>query len=45
MRPDPVRVNILCQCGWGRLYVPVYDVPERCPICGYRFVDPYALDD
>jgi hypothetical protein len=28
------RVDVLCQCGWGRLAISVSDVPRQCPLCG-----------
>ena len=30
-------VDVLCQCGWGRLSIPEPDVPAHCPVCGYQF--------
>ena len=35
-------VDVLCQCGWGRLSVPEAEVPAHCPVCGYQFI---ANDD
>jgi hypothetical protein len=34
-----MRVNVLCGCGWGRLAIPEEDVPEFCPVCGFRLWD------
>jgi hypothetical protein len=34
-----MRVNVLCQCGWGLLAIPEEDVPEFCPVCGFRLWD------
>jgi hypothetical protein len=31
-------VDVLCQCGWGRLSIPESDVPAHCPVCGYQFI-------
>jgi hypothetical protein len=31
------RVPVLCGCGWGRLAMPVCEVPETCPVCGFDF--------
>lgn len=28
------RIDVLCQCGWGRLKCPLREVPEFCPMCG-----------
>ena len=28
------RIDVLCQCGWGRLKCPLSEVPEFCPMCG-----------
>ena len=28
------RVDVLCQCGWGRLGIALTDVPNFCPLCG-----------
>jgi len=28
---------VLCGCGWGRLALPVCQVPEFCPVCGFGF--------
>ena len=28
--------DYLCQCGWGRLAVPVGSIPA-CPVCGFDF--------
>ena len=30
-------VQVLCQCGWGSLGMRESDVPDECPMCGYRF--------
>lgn len=27
------RLDVLCQCGWGRLRCPVSQIPEFCPMC------------
>ena len=29
-------VQVLCQCGWGSLGMRESDVPDECPVCGYR---------
>ena len=33
------RVNVLCQCGWGRLAIPESQVPNNCPVCGFDFYE------
>ena len=33
------RVNVLCQCGWGRLAIPESQVPNNCPMCGFDFYE------
>lgn len=33
--PDEI-VDVLCQCGWGLLAVPVSRVPSNCPVCGLQ---------
>jgi len=30
-------VDVLCQCGWGRLGCPEDELPTQCPVCGYAF--------
>ena len=35
--PDDKFIDVLCQCGWGRLKVPTDEVPEACPLCGHVF--------
>jgi len=32
-----MRVDVLCQCGWGLLAVPEEEIPGDCPICAYAF--------
>lgn len=27
------RIDVLCQCGWGRLKCPLSQVPQYCPMC------------
>ena len=33
------RVDVLCGCGWGRLAIPEYQVPQACPVCGHVFIE------
>lgn len=30
-------VPVLCGCGWGRVAMPLSDVPLNCPLCGAEF--------
>lgn len=31
------RIDVLCQCGWGRLGCPASELPTECPVCGFAF--------
>jgi hypothetical protein len=31
------RIDVLCQCGWGRLACPESELPTECPVCGMTF--------
>jgi hypothetical protein len=37
VRCECERVPVLCGCGWGRVALPVCEVPEFCPVCGFGF--------
>lgn len=30
---EETHADVLCGCGWGRLHIPVVDIPDNCPIC------------
>jgi len=34
-----MRLNLLCQCGWGRLAVPLATIPDECPLCGQDLME------
>jgi len=34
-----MRVDVLCQCGWGRLGIEEIEVPPFCPRCGFPLAE------
>jgi hypothetical protein len=36
------RTDVLCGCGWGRIGIPLDDVPQECPVCGFNFWEAFG---